>query len=34
MKERQPLRPGDDSEPFATIRAKSWQQADSDVSND
>lgn len=34
MKERQPLRPDDDSEPFAVIRTETWQHADSDVSND
>jgi cyanophycinase len=34
MKERQPLRPGDDSKPFAVIRTETWQHADSDVSND
>ncbi len=34
MKDRQPLRPDDDSEPFAVIRTETWQHADSDVSND
>jgi cyanophycinase len=34
MKERQRLRPGDDSEPFAIIITETWQHADSDVSND
>ncbi len=34
MRDRQPLRPDDDSEPFAVIRTEAWQRADSDNSND
>ncbi len=34
MRERQPLRPDDDSAPFAGIRTEAWQHADSDSSND
>lgn len=33
MRERQPLRPDDDSEPFAVIRTEAWTHADSDGSN-
>jgi len=34
MKERQPLRPGDDSEPFAVISSGSWDDKDDDQSNE
>ena len=34
LRDRQPLRPDDDSEPFAVIRTEAWQSSDSDNSNE
>jgi len=34
MKERQPLRPGDDSEPFAVINTRSWDENGDDASSE
>jgi len=34
MKERQPLRPGDDSEPFAVLSSRSWDDKGDDQSNE